>query len=386
MVSLSLINKKEYQAKKSLLTISTLSLNMKILVWISWWVDSAVAAYLLKKQWHHIVWGFMLNYLDESNPNCTTKQDLKSFYEVCDFLQIPFEVIDFRDEYENKVLRYLYDGYLSGVTPNPDILCNSEIKFKLFLDEALALWYDMIATGHYAKITTTQTNWTFRLLRGADELKDQSYFLAWLNQYQLSKALFPLGDLTKTEVRAIAHRSGLPNADRKDSQWLCFVGNVPMSKLLQEKIGTKSGDIVSTDGRVLWTHTWAYQYTIGQRKGIGLHVQCYVVDIDIIRNRVVVSTDEQDALLYRTAFHWRNPHRILSEPTMPFRSMCKIRYRQWLQPCTVTKIANWSITVTTDEPQKWVPNGQICVLYGGSNNQEVLWSWEITSEDCIDHD
>lgn len=158
----------------------------------------------------------MLNYLDEENPECTTKQDLESFYQVCSFLNIPFEVLDFRKEYEEKVLNYIYEGYLKGITPNPDVLCNSEVKFKLFLDEALAMGYDMIATGHYAQIENNEG--VYELLRGLDPAKDQSYFLAGLNQFQLSKALFPIGGMEKKEVRELAKKIGLPNAERKDSQ------------------------------------------------------------------------------------------------------------------------------------------------------------------------
>lgn len=158
----------------------------------------------------------MLNYLDEENSECTTKQDLESFYQVCSFLNIPFEVLDFRKEYEEKVLNYIYEGYLKGITPNPDVLCNSEVKFKLFLDEALAMGYDMIATGHYAQIHNNEG--VYKLLRGLDSTKDQSYFLAGLNQFQLSKALFPIGGMEKKEVRELAKKIGLPNAERKDSQ------------------------------------------------------------------------------------------------------------------------------------------------------------------------
>lgn len=364
-----------------LFSYSLLSRAMRILVWISWWVDSAIAAYLLKQQGHHIVWGFMLNYLDETNPWCTTKQDLESFYQVCERLNIPFEVLDFRQEYHDRVLQYLYNGYLSGITPNPDIICNSEIKFSLFLQEAISMGYDMIATGHYARIVTTYHSWwaLYHLLMATDTIKDQSYFLAWLNQFQLSKALFPLSNMTKTEVRSLAHAISLPNAARKDSQWLCFVGNIPMSKLLQEKIWPKPGDILLTDGTLVWTHTGAYKYTIGQRKGIGLHMQCYVVDRDIIWNTLTVSTDMTDSLLYRSTFLIRFPHWVGDIPSLPVRAWCKVRYRQSLQPCLIEYINNTSLLVTTDTPQKWVPNGQICVIYGGVYDQEVLGSWEIGS-------
>lgn len=350
---------------------------MKIWVWISGGVDSAVAAYILKQQWHTIVWIFMLNYLDENNPNCSTKNDLESFYEVCKFLDIPYEVLDFRKEYEEKILHYIYQWYLAGITPNPDILCNTEVKFKLFLNEVLSMGYDAIATGHYAKIL--QRNKNYELRRATDLHKDQSYFLAWLDQFQLSHALFPLGDLYKSQVRELAKQIGLPNAERKDSQWLCFVGNIAMADFLKEKIGEKKGNIILQDGTIIGTHSGAYQFTIGQRKWLWLHIQCYVCWIDVEHNTVTVTQDKESDMLGRSHFGIHALHRIGTKPAIPWDYFVKCRYRQEPQPCTLIQ-HNWRYECITESKQIWVPNGQIAVFYTSDTaDSQVIWCGEICS-------
>lgn len=372
----------------------------KILVWLSGWVDSAVTAYLLQQQGHQVVGGFMLNYLDENDPECTTKADLESFYKVCEFLKIPYEILDFRQEYSTKILNYIYEGYLRWITPNPDVLCNTEVKFKLFLDEALKLGYDGIATGHYARIvrsdelgvrgwklsgendvdvwntTPNSSLLTPHLYRWIDNQKDQSYFLAGLDQFQLSKAMFPIGDMTKVQVRELAQQIDLPNANRKDSQGLCFVWDVAMGDFLREKIGEKPWDIVLQDGTIVGKHTGAYQFTVGQRKGIGLHFQCYVVDVDVVKNTVTVTTDPKDDQLYRKSVGIKSMHWISgTQPELPLVCTCKLRYRQAVQDCVVDLDGD-QLKVVLVEPAKGVPNGQICVLYDGD---EVLGCGEIGS-------
>ena len=212
-------------------------------------MDSAVTAYLLKQQGYDVTAGFMINYITEDE-NCTTKVDMKVAKEVAEFLDIPFFTFDFVEEYQKRVVDYIYEQYEKGVTPNPDILCNSLVKFKLFLEEALDYGFDAIATGHYAQVTQDENN-AFHLLKGVDPNKDQSYFLAQLSQQQLSKSLFPIGHLEKPQIREIALKAGLPNAKRKDSQGICFVGKVDMKDFLSKKIPEKPGHIIDTSGKIL---------------------------------------------------------------------------------------------------------------------------------------
>ena len=358
---------------------------MKILVGLSWWVDSAVAAYLLQKAGHEVVAGFMINYMDDKNPNCPTRQDRDSAMEVCKYLNLPFEVFDYREEYEKLILEYIYDGYLSWITPNPDVYCNSLVKFGIFMDEARGLGFDAIATGHYAKIVKSENTsdiyiWnntdslTYKLLRWIDYTKDQSYFLSGLNQRQLSMAMFPLGDYSKTEIRQIAKEAWLPNADRPDSQWLCFVGKVNMKDFLISKIGKKPGYIYDLSWKIVWNHDGAYIYTIGQRRQIGLNFQCYVCDVDVINNIVVVARPGEEDVLYNDHIYIDNCNWIDGKLPEVGEYDVKIRYRQEPVSC-VLDFVDQRYGLTFPEAVKWIANGQIAVIYDGDR---VVGNWVIS--------
>lgn len=334
----------------------------KVLVWLSGGVDSAVSAFLLMQQGYEVIAWFMKNYADESNPHCQTRQDRDSALQVAQHLGIKtFIIFDFRKQYRDTIVDYIIRGYESGITPNPDILCNSEIKFKLFLDHALDLGCHYIATGHYAQIDHTDT-W-YHLLRWTDHHKDQSYFLSGLDQMQLSHALFPLWHLHKTEVRQIAHDIALPNADRPDSQWLCFIGPVPMRQFLKQYLPSKPGVIRHIDGHVVGTHDGAYQYTIWQRHGLGLNIQSYVVSVDVVSNEVVVWPTDTQALWVEQCLIW-DIHWIADTYSFPLLTTAKIRYRQ--DPIPVRIIAQGTQYVCYfNQAQKGVAPGQTIVLYHG---------------------
>ena len=342
--------------------------NKKILIWLSGWVDSAVSAYLLKEQWYDITAGFMINYLAPDWEVCPTKEDLAVAKEVAEFLGIPFFTFDYREEYEQKVLNYMYEGYRKGLTPNPDIMCNSEIKFKVFQDEALELWFDGVATGHYARIEENQ--WLYKLLKWVDETKDQSYFLAGLSQEQLSRALFPIGDLEKSEVREIAKKAHLPNANRKESQGICFVGKVDIKEFLQKKIPNSEGDVVDTQWNILGKHKWVFYYTIWQRKWVDIWGQkepIFVIKKDIKNNRLIMGTSE-DQELYSDVLHLSEIHFLWEKRDFPHKCHAKIRYRQEDQECEIWETSEWYKILFSD-PQRAIASGQIIALYDG----EELW-------------
>jgi len=334
----------------------------RVLVWLSGWVDSAVTAHLLIKEGYEVCAWFMKNYISEEE-NCPTREDRDEAIKVAQFLGIKtFMIFDFREEYNKKVVEYIYEWYKSGITPNPDILCNSEIKFKLFLEKAMELWFDYIATWHYA--TILENNWLFELNKWIDSNKDQSYFLAGLNQYQLSKSLFPLWQLTKPEVRKIAENIWLPNAKRKDSQWICFVGKVDMHKFLEKKIPTKKGNIVDTSWHIVGEHNWAQYFTIGQRKWIqiGWWPALFVVKKDVIKNEIIVWT-EGDLELYSDKLTASSLHWIWEKLTFPITWWAKIRYRQADQEVTINDLWDWRIEAKFREKQRAITSWQTIVVY-----------------------
>lgn len=334
---------------------------MRVLVWLSWWVDSAVVAYLLKQQGFDVVGGFMKNYVSEGW-TCTTYDDAQEAIKVADFLGIKLLSFDMQQEYNDKIIKYIYDGYSKWITPNPDVLCNSLIKFDVFLQKALEQWFDKIAMGHYARIS--QENSSYKLLRWVDYTKDQSYFLAWLNQYQLSHSNFPLGDLKKSEVRKIAKEIWLPNADRPDSQWLCFIWKISIKQFLEQQLPKKTWNIILSDWTVVGKHEWAWFYTVGQRHGLGLNFKCYVVKTDVESNTVVVGEKSHEELSHLSlmALDW---HWIDQDYKLPLQVKTKIRYRQEPQPARLVSFENDKLFVSFDEPQRAVASGQVVVAYIG---------------------
>ncbi|MCX6822985.1 MAG: tRNA 2-thiouridine(34) synthase MnmA [candidate division SR1 bacterium] len=374
----------------------------KVLIGLSGGVDSAVAAYLLKQQGYNVTAGFMKNYVAPSG-NCTTYEDAEEAIKVANFLGIEIISFDLQKEYDEKILHYIYEGYKKGITPNPDVLCNTLIKFDVFLKKALDLGFDYIATGHYARIDESKVeslksikskkNSTtggldrpdrlYRLLMGKDLNKDQSYFLSGLNQFQLSKSLFPIGGMSKPEVRAIASQIQLPNAERKDSQGLCFVGNIPIKKFLEQKLPKKIGSTITQDGKIVGQHDGARFYTLGQRQGLNLAPDLFVTHIDVKKNIVTVGP-RNDAALNQKIVHLQNRHRISKKYTFPLEITAKIRYRQIPQPATLvqspkspsslksikSKVRDMMtggpddlMTISFQETQRSIPPGQVAVAY-----------------------
>lgn len=329
----------------------------KILVWLSGGVDSAVSAHLLKKQGFDVACGFMINYLEEDNSTCTTRIDLEEARKVAQYLQLPFYTFDYREEYEKRIIDYIYSEYEKGRTPNPDVFCNNLVKFDVFLEEAIGLGFDGIATGHYAQIIDS------KLHKGVDPNKDQSYFLSRLSKFQIDHAQFPIGHLLKSEVRSIALDAWLPNANRKDSQWLCFIGKVSMKEFLERRFPKTPGDILDISGTVIGRHEWAFSYTIWQRRGIAIGggPALVVLKKDTKNNTITVWTEEELSLFSQECMlsDW-----IGDDFELWKVYWAKIRYRQIDQEVTIKKWDS-NIEVSFSNPQRAVASGQICVIYEG---------------------
>ena len=395
---------------------------MRIVVGLSGGVDSSVAAYLLKQQGHEVIGLFMRNWNDASvtlEDECPWVEDSNDALLVAQKLGIPFQVIDMSELYKERIVDYMFAEYEKGRTPNPDILCNREVKFDVFLQTALSLGADKVATGHYARVSSfvdERGEEIYQLLAGKDNNKDQSYFLCQLNQNQLSKALFPIGELTKPEVREIAREIGLVTADKKDSQGLCFIGKVSLPTFLQQQLIPKEGEIVEIfsdykefhkekpvfetkldelkylskkikyqkeDGKVIGKHQGAQFFTIGQSKGLGIggHKEsCFIIDRDMENNILFVGEGKNFPGLYRKALkinndeaHWvREDLRLKNGESMKIKA--RIRYRQPLEDAVLYQYEE-GFFIEFENPQSAIAEGQFAAWYQG---EELLGSGVIS--------
>ena len=378
----------------------------RVVVGLSGGVDSSVAAYLLKEQGHEVIGLFMRNWHDTTGTlegDCPWYDDQLFAELVAKRLDIPFKFVDLSEEYRHRVVDYMFAEYEKGRTPNPDVLCNREIKFDVFLKEALKLSADYVATGHYCRKTeeTIDGRTVYRLLAGSDPNKDQSYFLCQLTQEQLRYALFPIGDMLKPDVRRIAEEQHLATAKRKDSQGICFVGKVDLPVFLQQKLSAKEGNIheilpswrgynqvdnqddikllsqpfryTVRDGKKIGTHKGAHFYTIGQRKGLGIggrKESLFIIATDVEQNVIYVGEGDSHPGLYRRALHilpdeihWVEPSEAMQVGENR-RYDVRIRYRQPLQKATLLQRED-GLYILFDEPQRGIAAGQFAAWYDG---------------------
>jgi tRNA-specific 2-thiouridylase len=341
----------------------------RVVVGMSGGVDSSVAAVLLKRAGYEVVGLFMKNWEDDDDDEyCSTRQDLVDAAAAADVIGVELEAVNFSAEYKDRVFAEFLREYSAGRTPNPDVLCNAEIKFKAFLDHAMRLGASRIATGHYARVR--ETHGTFDLLRGRDGAKDQSYFLHRLNQAQLARVMFPLGEMKKTEVRRLAQEAGLPNHAKKDSTGICFIGERPFREFLNRYLPKAPGPIVDDEGRRLGEHIGLAFYTIGQRKGIGLGGQrgspgtpWYVAEKRREANELVVVQGHDHPLLLRKALRAADPAWVSGTAPAERALSAKTRYRQADAPCRLERVLESEIRVGFDAPQRAVTPGQSVVLY-----------------------
>lgn len=341
----------------------------RIVVGMSGGVDSSVAALLLKQQGYDVVGVFMKNWEEtDENGVCTAEEDWNDVRQVCETIGIPYYAVNFAQEYWDRVFSYFLAEYRAGRTPNPDVLCNREIKFKAFLDFAMQLGASRMATGHFVR-----TNERGELLRGADTAKDQSYFLYMLHAEQLRRAMFPVGHLTKAEVRRIAEENGLVNSKKKDSTGVCFIGERRFKTFLQEFLPAQPGDMVAPDGTVVGRHDGLMYYTLGQRRGLGIGGRgdgrsWFVIGKDLARNRLLVAQGDDHPMLYSTlsiggGVTWVGEAPLQTGETL--RCTCKYRYRQADGAVDATLQPDGRLLLHALEPQRAVTPGQSAVLYQG---------------------
>jgi tRNA-specific 2-thiouridylase len=341
---------------------------VKVVVGMSGGVDSSVAALLAKRAGHEVVGLFMKNWEDDDNDEyCSTREDLVDAAAAADKIGIELEAVNFSAEYKERVFAEFLREYSAGRTPNPDVLCNAEIKFRAFLDHAMRLGAECIATGHYARVQ--ERNGKVELLRGKDGSKDQSYFLHRLAQEQLSRVMFPVGELRKTEVRRIALEAGLPNHAKKDSTGICFIGERPFREFLNRYLPKSPGPIKTPEGKIVGEHIGLAFYTIGQRKGIGIGGRgepWYVAAKDLGTNTLVVVQGHDHPLLMKRTLQAADTAWISgSAPPEQSNHSAKTRYRQADAPCTLTRVLESEIKVDFSTPQWAVTPGQSVVLYDG---------------------
>jgi len=344
----------------------------RVVIGMSGGVDSSVAAYLLKQQGYDVVGLFMKNWEDDDDDEyCSTRQDLIDAAAAADVIGIELEAVNFSAEYKDRVFAEFLREYSAGRTPNPDVLCNAEIKFKAFLDHAIKLGAGHIATGHYARVR--ETDGRYQLLRGLDASKDQSYFLHRLNQRQLARTLFPIGELQKTEVRKIAHDIGLPNAAKRDSTGICFIGERPFREFLNRYLPMTPGPIRSGTGEVVGEHVGLAFYTLGQRKGVGIGgikdssgEAWFVARKDMDANTLWVVQGHNHPWLMTEQLAAQDSAWISdTPPAVGTRLAAKTRYRQADADCLVSAVDGKHFELTFSEPQWAVTPGQSAVLYQG---------------------
>ncbi len=341
-----------------------------IAVGLSGGVDSAVTALRLVQQGHKVSGVYMQNWESTTNdPYCTAEQDLSDAKAVADQLDIPLHVVSFSQAYWDEVFQHCLDEFAAGRTPNPDIWCNKSIKFDHLIRYINELGADYLATGHYAQVTT---NTPYQLLTSTDSQKDQTYFLYTLQQQQLQQAIFPLGDLNKTQVRQIAQEHNLINSNKKDSTGICFIGERHFKSFLQEFLLAQPGEIHTTNGKCIGQHDGIMFYTLGQRKGLNIggkqdaeEAPWYVIDKDVVNNILIVGQGHDHPQLFKASLRCNDLHWVAGHaPARSLQASAKIRYRQIAQPCTLTLSDNTSeITVDFNAPQRAITPGQAVVFY-----------------------